>query len=283
MTCDDPRAASEDHDRPLHEAAFTAVGEAIVWADWADPSVDWERFDLVVIRSVWDYTERFEEFMGWLDAVAPLPTLHNPANVIRWNIDKRYLGELGDAGVAVVPTAYVDNAAEWNPLDTEIVVKPTISAGSRLTGRFAPGDKGALELAEQIWAAGKTAMVQPAVASVATDGEIAVVVFDGVPSHSFTKGPFLELGGGFLGGEYTEVVTPIPITDEARAAVERTQAAHAHLTSEPLLYARYDFVRLDDGTLALLEAELFEPSLFLPTDAGAAARFCAAALARASR
>ena len=49
---------------------------------------------------------------------------------------------------------------------------------------------------------------------------------------------------------------------------------------EHLLYARYDIVRLDDGTPALLEAELFEPSLFLMVDPASPARFVAAVQAR---
>ena len=120
----------------------------------------------------------------------------------------------------------------------------------------------------------------PALKSEWLDGEIAVVAFDGELSHAFTKGPFLALGGGFLGGEYTEVVAPTPITDELRAVTQAVQDAVAHHAPEPLLYARYDFVRMSDGSLALLEAELFEPSLFFGTDPSSADRFAAAVTRR---
>jgi hypothetical protein len=279
VSCDDLRYVKEDADRPHYVEAFGEQGIRPQFPAWSDPSIDWASFDLVVIRSTWDYPERLEEFLGWLDAVAHLPSLHNPAAVIRWNIDKRYLGELGNTGVPVVPTTYVTEADGWHgAFEGEVVVKPTVSAGSRLTGRFASDDHLAGELIEQIWAAGKTAMVQPAIASVATEGEIAVVALDGVVSHAFTKGPFLALGGGYVGGEYTEVVAPTPVTDELRTAVAGVEAALPF--DDPLLYARYDFVRMDDGALALLEAELFEPSLFFAADPSAARRFVAAAMRR---
>ena len=282
VTCDDERAAKEDKDREFHLAAFGRIGVTPAFPAWSDPSIDWPAFDRIVIRSTWDYTERFDEFMHWLDAVGRLPSLHNPAAVIRWNIDKRYLGELADAGVPVVPTTYLTAVEGWsNPSGGgEVVVKPTVSAGSRLTGRFAHDDPAAHDLAEQIWGAGKVAMVQPFIEAVASEGETAVVAFGGEPSHAFTKGPLLELGGGFLGGEYTEVVTSVRITDDLRAITSAVQAAHAHLTPEPLLYARYDYVRVADGSFALLEAELFEPSLFFGTDPSSADRFAAAVLAR---
>ena len=62
------------------------------------------RYDLVVIRSPWDYVPRLSEYRRWLEAMDQLGTLRNPAAVVEWNIDKRYLLELGGAGVPVIPT-----------------------------------------------------------------------------------------------------------------------------------------------------------------------------------
>ena len=36
---------------------------------WDDATVDWSRFDLVVVRSAWDYAERWAEFLRWAEAV----------------------------------------------------------------------------------------------------------------------------------------------------------------------------------------------------------------------
>ncbi|MEZ5382614.1 MAG: hypothetical protein R2754_12590 [Microthrixaceae bacterium] len=302
VTTDDLAALGTDEvDRPFNEAAFAAAGIQLDYLPWTQPA-DWERFDLVVIRSPWDYPERTAEFLAWLGTVEHLPTLMNPAPIIRWNLDKQYLAELGAAGVPVVATGYatsidaVDSLlaaavdrAEAGEGPAEVVVKPTISAGSRNTGRFSADDPAARSLAETILSIGGTVMVQPAITSVAERGEVGVVVFDGAISHGLTKAPILDLGGGLLGGDYRETVSPAVPTPAQRDVVLRAVRAVQNdgerrgwlKAGEPLLYGRYDVVRMDDGTEALLEAELFEPSFFLQVDPGSPDRFVEAVRRRA--
>ena len=216
------RVAVDDTDRPLIEAAAAALGASASYRAWDDPAVDWAAFDVVVVRSPWDYPERVDEFTGWLaSAEAAGVALHNPAAVIRWNLDKRYLADLAGVGVAVVPTAFAATSAEvtaalagpagfgdggrsWISGVDEVVVKPTVSAGCRDTGRFRWGDPAAVALAERILAAGKTVMVQPAVPSVAERGEVACVLIDGALAHAYRKGPLLARGGGLLLDGYQE-------------------------------------------------------------------------------
>jgi len=132
-------------------------------------------------------------------------------------------------------------------------------------------------------------MIQPAIASVAERGEVGVIVFDGEISHAIVKAPILDVGGTLLGGSYREAITaadPTPAQREATMAavdVVASIAAHKRWLSddEPLLYGRYDLVSLNDGTEALLEAELFEPSFFLDTDPDSPARFVEAVRRRA--
>ncbi len=281
----------DDADRPLHEAAAAAAGIDLEYAVWSDPVVDWGDFDLVVVRSTWDYLDHLDDFRQWIDRMGRLGTLHNPAPVIGWNLDKRYLVDLADAGVPVIPTRVCRDASAVNrALSTypgEVVVKPAVSAGSRLTGRFAPGDTASVTLSDRILEEGTPVLVQPAVASVATGGEVSAVVFAGRVSHSIRKGPLLGLGGGLLGGAYTERVAPEPLTPAHRAVVEATSTAVARLVGErfgvvePLLYARVDVVTLDDGTDVVLEVELAEPALFLGADPTAAERFAGEVARRA--
>ena len=61
-------------------------------------------FDLVVIRSTWDYFDRLEEFLAWVDRVDSVTRIVNSPSVIRWNSHKGYLAELGAAGVPVLPS-----------------------------------------------------------------------------------------------------------------------------------------------------------------------------------
>ena len=282
----------DDADRPFHEAACAAAGLALDHAVWSDPTVPWHAYDLVVVRSTWDYLDHLEAYRTWLDRVGRLGTLHNPAPVIAWNLDKRYLVALAEAGVPVIPTRVCHDAADvagaLAELDGEVVVKPAVSAGSRLTGRFAAGDGAAADLAARIVAEGRTVLVQPAVPSVATDGEVSTLLFAGAVSHSVRKGPLLALGGGLVGGAYTERLTPEVLTPARRAVVAGAADAVGPLVAErfgvtePLLYARIDVVTLADGQEVVLEVELAEPSFFLDMAPAAAARFAGAVARRAS-
>jgi hypothetical protein len=275
-----------DTDRVLHDAAFARAGIGLDHCVWWDSSVAWDAYDLIVIRSPWDYVERFEEFLAWLLRLDPLGTLRNPAGLVAWNLDKRYLAELAAGGVPVIPTRFVTSREELltavGSASGEIVVKPVVSAGSRMTGRFRADDPRATTLGERILDRGLTVMVQPAVRSVATEGETSAVLFDGVVSHSFRKGPILDLGGGLLGDRYLEQVEPRSMSlhqQEVVAAAWQWVAAEAERrfgATPPVLYARVDLVTLDDGTDVVLEIELAEPSFFLDIDPPAADRFAAA-------
>ena len=57
----------------------------------------------MVVRSTWDYVPRRREYLAWADRVAGVTTLANPADVLRWNTDKRYLADLAAAGVPWSP------------------------------------------------------------------------------------------------------------------------------------------------------------------------------------
>ena len=277
-----------DGDRDLHESAFARAGLDLDHCVWWDRSVEWGRYDLVVIRSAWDYVPRLGEYRRWLGAMDQLGTLRNPAAVVEWNIDKRYLLELGRAGVPVIPTRIAtseqDLVVAVEPMTGQMVVKPVISAGSVDTGRFRAGDSRATGLARTILAGGTPVMVQPAVPSVATEGEVSTVLFGGKISHAFRKGPILALGGGFQGQGYEERVVAVTLTVEQERVVATAYRAVAQIAAdrfgvmEPLLYARIDVVRAADGQELVLEVELNEPSFFLPVDAAAADRFVAAVL-----
>ena len=242
-------------------AALGIEAEPVVWDQ---PAVDWAAFDLTVVRSTWDYVGRRDEFLSWAESV---PRVHNPAEVLRWNTDKRYLAELADAGLPVVPT-WFDELPE---LDGEIVVKPTESAGARDTGRFASAEE-ATRLADSIRASGRTAMAQPYLAEVDEHGETGVVFTGGSFSHAFRKGPLLPVDAPPVEGLFAfEHITPREPSGEEREVAE---AVHAWVTERfgPLLYARVDIV--PPGLV--LEVELTEPSLFMGQDPGAPERFARA-------
>jgi len=295
VTTIDQDAIHDDVDLPLQIVAFADSGINLVQAPWEDRTIDWDSFDLVVVRSPWNYVDCLDEFRQWLDARRPMTTIHNAVSLIEWNMDKRYLADLAARGVPVVPTAFVQSIDEFQSAiasagSSEIVVKPSVSAGSRLTGRFAVDDPSAEELVSRILSEGVTVMVQPFASRIDVQGEIGTVLFDGVVSHSFRKAALLAEGGALVGGEYREEITAIVAPDDVLAVVTSASTVATKIArergwlaaNEELLYGRYDVVRLDDGSPALLEAELFEPCFFLPTDSESPRRFVDAVIRRLS-
>jgi len=284
-----------DEDAPLLLGALHAAGIDATEQVWDDPDVDWASFDMVVVRSTWDYALRRDEFLDWAERVGAVTELRNPASVIRWNTDKRYLADLDAAGVQVVPTTFllpgeVDVLGKISSVvlpSRELVVKPTVSAGSKDTVRYAALDEdpsapdAAGAHAAALLAAGRPVMVQPYLSAVDTAGETGLVFLGGRFSHAFRKGPLLQVGNTAVAGLYAEEAISPRTPSEAELAVgEQTLAAFREITGvDDELYARVDLVPGDDGAPVLLELELTEPSFFLATSDGAATRATAAILA----
>ena len=241
-------------------------GAQVTAAVWDDPSVDWAGFDLVVLRSTWDYPARRDEFVAWAGKV---PRLANPADVVAWNTDKRYLGELAAAGVPVVPTTWV-TATPWTlPAEGEWVIKPAVSAGSRDTGRYDAADPEHRELADahvaRLVAANRVVMVQPYLPAVDSYGETAVLFLGGEYSHSIRKGPLLTGPDRQDVGLYVEETITARLPTPAELAVAEQALAQVPGGAERLLYARIDLIPGVGGEPLLVELELTEPSLFLTT------------------
>ncbi|MEU8235280.1 hypothetical protein AB0C12_37295 [Actinoplanes sp. NPDC048967] len=256
--------------RGLAEAGFRATAPV-----WHDPAVDWTAYDLLVIRSPWDYPERYAEFTGWLDRTAGRTRILNAPELIRWNIDKRYLDDFRALDVPCVPFTFGTTPAEAEAAiaalaDSRVVVKPSVSAGARDTGLFQPDDPRAAELAAHIIASGKTAMIQPAMESVVEHGENALFFLNGEFAYACHKGPLLAPGGGYLGGEYTEVITRADPSAEEIDLGHRTVAAIAGIAARKgygedaglPLYARVDIASQRGRDPLILEVEVFEPSYF---------------------
>jgi O-ureido-D-serine cyclo-ligase len=277
---------AQHHDEDIAPllTALKAEGVAAEVCNWDDESVDWRRFDAAVIRSTWDYTERFQEFLGWIGRCASATRLVNSEALIRWNADKRYLDDLDASGIAVVPTRFFEGST---PIDFtaegEIVVKPSVSAGSKDTLRFRADQIDAARAhAAAIVATGRTAMVQPYQSAVDDEGETALLYFGGEFSHAIRKGPLLALDAGPTRELFApEVITSRIATPAQHAIGERVLQVVGPLSGSPTapVYARVDLLTATDGQQVVLEVELIEPSVFLAVDERAAARF-AAVLAR---
>ena len=274
------------------ELLADAIAELDVVAEvvpWHRERARWDRFDMVVVRSTWDYAFRREEFVDWVEGIGD--HLHNSAELLKWNSDKRYLADLARAGIRVVETEYVPPGTEAT-IAREVVVKPTVSGGGRDTGRFSVEDaEMAHALIATIHDAGKTAMVQPYNSNVDALGETAVVMIDGEFSHALRKGAVLrpneiapvrddELAAAEVMYD-PDLVTPGAATQaELEAATEITAELERRFGVRPL-YARVDLVTAADGEPELMELEAVEPNFYHDLAPGSVERFAEAIVRRA--
>jgi glutathione synthase/RimK-type ligase-like ATP-grasp enzyme len=282
-TCREVPGLLDDEGRLLQER-LRARGVDAEPAVWDDADVAWSAFDLVVVRSTWDYPAHHDAFVAWAEAVGRVTALHNPAPVLAWSTDKHYLLELADAGLPVVPSAVVepgDDPAAHPYGGVEHVVKPCVSAGSRDTLRCGADEtERSAAHVRALLDAGRSVLVQPYLAAVDEVGETAVVAIDGTPSHAVRKGALLASGGGLVDGLFAAEDISAREPSPAEWAVAEQVLGHlAHHLSGPLLYARVDLLPGPDGP-QVLEVELAEPSLFLDHAPGAADRLADAVVRR---
>lgn len=263
----------QDGDMDSLRAACQAAGIDASIVAWDDPTVSWARFDAVLLRSPWDYMDRLPEFLAWCDRVATLTRLWNPTEVVRWNTDKHYLGDLAARGVPVIESHYLapgDDPAALPDL-AEFVVKPCVGAGSRDAQRYRREDRdAAIAHARRLLDAGRHVLVQPYLHAVDSDGETALLFFEGRFSHAIRKAPLLRRGQQPTRALFNQDY--IQPRDPSSAELAVAEKALAALPFGPLTYARVDLLPSAEGP-KLLELEVTEPSLFLPYADGAATRF----------
>jgi hypothetical protein len=256
-----------DADTRFLIAPLRARGINATPAVWDDPDVDWPRFDLVVVRSCWDYAGRRREFLDWASRV---PRLANPAPVLAWNTDKRYLNDLAARGIPVVPTEWLrPGHGRSLPARGAWVIKPAVSLASLDAGRYQLEDpserRQAVEHVRRLHADGRLVMMQPYLRSVDDEGETALVYLNGVFSHAMRKaavltGPDIGIDRRFQprGGLTLRRHQP---TRRELAAAERVLDA-VPWSRNLLLYARVDLISDGDRDPILMELELTEPQLY---------------------
>lgn len=262
VTCDAlPELYAEEAQLPK---LLEARGLTAVPVSWTNPEINWGRFELIVLRSTWDYFERFPEFLVWLDRIEKLGgRMWNPPALVRWNADKRYLRELEGRGIRIVPTAFCEARStaslEAIVLDRgwpEVVIKPAVSGGAWRTHRVKAGEAPNYQTQLEELLATTGVLVQPFVREIQTEGEWSLFFFGGAFSHAVLKVPAADeyrIQPQFGGTAVAKSPEPWMI--------EQARQVLAALPFPPA-YARIDGVRRD-RELLLMEAELIEPYLFL--------------------
>jgi glutathione synthase/RimK-type ligase-like ATP-grasp enzyme len=271
---------TDDPDTPILAAALRTAGTRVDVADWRDPAVDWSAARVTLLRSPWDYVDAVDEFVAWVRATGEQTRLFNPPALVEWNVHKSYLLSLQAAGAPIVPTVVllrgaaasldgICDAQGWNC----VVVKPAVGIGAYGAGRFDVGDPAGQRHLDDLLTR-TDALVQPFVASVVTEGEVAVFVFGGAVTHAVRKSPAPDdyRVQDHWGGRAELVAVPPALAELALRACAVLPA--------PALYARIDVLRANESW-QIVEVEATEPSLWLDlAPAAATAQLVAATIAQ---
>lgn len=277
------------HDDAVMKRVLVAAGHSVVPVVWGTDPRLLVAFDVLIVRSPWDYMDSDENRRGlfeWLRAVAGLGIrLENDLRWLLWNSDKIYLSELADLGVPVVPTRFlgVTDAADTAWLGSyfkangPFVLKPSVSAAARDTfliegpdaAQYLSSANGKVEGDFSDWRGSRTFMLQPFLPEIKTRGEWSLVYFDGLFSHAVHKRPadgaWLvqdELGGSVLSAE-----PPAAVFTVAEQGVRALAKVGERLGIGLPLYLRIDVIEAESSTRGPLigELEMIEPELFFLT------------------
>jgi len=250
-------------------------GWRVDFIPWDQPA-GWSRYDLVVIRTTWDYHERPSEFLNALDKIDQSPArLLNSLALVRWNLDKRYLLHLERKQVPIVPTRY---GARLNDIDEllalftafethEIILKPPVNVNAFNTFRLhRTGLEAHWPRLSQLFGAAPY-LAQPFMPYILNEGEFSLIYFDGRFSHAILKTP--AAGDFRVQEEHGGVITAV----EAGEALRHVARRALDSLDEIPLYARLDLVRHTGDDFRIMEFELIEPSLYLRMHPDAPRRF----------
>ncbi|MEM7277445.1 MAG: hypothetical protein AAF385_04900 [Pseudomonadota bacterium] len=257
--------------------AFDAAGIDVHTLNWRNERIDWNDYDWVIVRSSWDYQLDSERFFDVLERIdRSRAQLANPLQTMRWNANKRYLAELEQAGIPIVPTTWgtgitaKELSAHIDINDQHgLVIKPLVSAGAYNTFRLDRSSTDAqLDTAFKAHV-GSDWMLQAFVPSILTHGEYSLFYFNGDYSHAINKRP---VGEDFrVQEEFGGQISAIQPDEEMSLAGARA----LQQCSQDLLYARVDLV-LHEDRYKLMELELIEPSLYFGSDPDSPERFLGA-------
>jgi glutathione synthase/RimK-type ligase-like ATP-grasp enzyme len=262
------------------QEALRERGHTVDPVRWDEQSVNWARYDCLIVRSCWEYYTNREAFRDWIDTVDECEVIViNAPDLLRWNMHKYYLVDLEHEGVSVIPTEYVDEGSDvglgaileragW----TDAVVKPTVGTSSHAVWRVTTPVEPAAATRFRDLVSESDVLVQQFVPEVA-QGELSFVFFGGEFSHAYRSFPATDdfRAHPNFGGSVEPEDPPEPLVDQAREVVSAASNVLS-LDAAAFVYARVDGVERA-GEFELMELELIEPYLGLSMSEGSVERF----------
>jgi glutathione synthase/RimK-type ligase-like ATP-grasp enzyme len=230
--------------------------------------------DVVLFREVWDYHEHHSDFLKLLDRLETMRIqCINAIPTMKWNMDKKYLFELENCGVQIAPSLLLSHSSPQHVVSdyfgtSQLVLKPTISAGSFQTFRFDDSDPTWESKLNRILQH-SDALAQPFLHEIKDHGEYSLLFFGGRFSYAILKQPhpdgwFVQVpyGGTFSLCQVAESIkdTAYQVLKSASRLIDSTKTV-----GELMPIARVDGIIRDDQFF-LCELEAIEPFLNMTAD-----------------
>lgn len=243
------------------EKAFSKYGIKTTRSSWSDPKVKWSDHSHILIREVWDYHERFNEFFDWFNKCPA--TFINSKDIVHWNIDKHYLFDLEEKGIAIPPSKHLKKGTNISLTELfrnsnweKAILKPCISGAARDTYVIEEANLPEFELKFSDLISKEDFLFQEFQKEIKTRGEISLMFMAGKYTHCILKkakaGDFRvqdDFGGSVENFE--------PSTAEIELG-ERCLELISHTPD----YARVDIMWDVEGKPMISELELIEPELW---------------------
>ena len=195
LTCSEWPDLSEDD--ALLVKPFEEYGFEVCAIPWDSTSVNWQDFDICIIRSTWNYHYNIEKFLKWVDEMEQKQVnIWNPMSIVKWNLNKNYLKNLKLKGIPIVQTIWVNKGEKINLAQimqshnfTEVVIKPVVGASSYQILNSNLGDVKKIQPELDKFIKQTDVLVNPLIEEIKTEGEWSLIFIDGSYSHSVLKNP----------------------------------------------------------------------------------------------
>lgn len=274
----------KDVDDAILKKYLINEGADVEIVSWDNLEYNWTERDLVIIRSTWDYHERLNDYINWLDFLKEHKVkVYNDVDVVKNNIYKnRQIAWLKENNVAIMECEIFSKVGlegmkkpESNIIETIkkyfpnhvnkslFVLKPTVSARSNNTFLIDPfninKDENAhiTENCDEVFNKlldkfTDRGIILQVFASGIANGEYGMVFLNGILVQSVVKKP-----GKIYGKKEKEALNEVPVELEnfAKNIVNK-------LDLEKVLIARVDAI-IENGSPRLMELELAEPNIYI--------------------
>jgi len=245
--------------KPLND-----IGWECDFISWESKIVDWDEYHSVIIRSTWDYQEKFKSFIEVLKEInISNASLQNPIDIVEWNLNKQYLKDLEQKQIKIVPSQWFKNFNCENIMNSfsnfsskKLIIKPCISANADFT--YILEEDSAFDILNNLKQSfdNKEFLIQPFINNIKFEGEYSLIFFGNTLSHILLKTP--KKGDFRVQEEYGGVLKSI--LNPEQDLINFGNRVIKNLP-RPCLYSRVDVVR-DKKEFFLMEVELIEPSLY---------------------